>query len=74
MVVLDAESAVLCLSLSMLGLQPSGRPRFFREETTGPGSLNTLRSTCDGGLSLRGVEIEVATVGMLRKSLLEGAI
>ena len=73
MVVLDTES-VLCLSLSMLGLQSSGRPRFFREEAAEPGSLKTLRSTCDGGLSLRGVEIEVATVGMLRKSLLEGAI
>jgi len=58
----------------MSGLQSSGRPRFFREEAAEPGSLKTLRSTCDGGLSLRGVEIEVATVGMLRESLLEGAI
>lgn len=39
-----------------------------------PGSLKTLRSTCAGGLSLRGVEIEVMTVGTLRESLLEGAI
>jgi len=29
--VLDTES-VLCLTLSMLGLQSSGRPRFFWEE------------------------------------------
>ena len=58
----------------MLGLQSSGRPRFFWEEAPEPGSLKTLRSTCDGGLSLRGVEIKVATVGALRESLLEGDI
>jgi len=71
--VLDTES-VLCLTVSMLGLQSSGRPRFLREEATEPGSLKTLRSTCDGALSLRGVEIEVATMAALRESLLEGGI
>jgi len=72
--VLEMES-VLCLTLSMLGLQSSGRPRFFWEEAGGPGSLKTLRSTCDGALSLRGAEIEfAATVVAQRESLLEGAI
>lgn len=73
MAMLDTES-VLCLTLSMLGLQSSGRPRFFWEEMTELGSLKTLRSTCDGGLSFRGVEIEVAAVVAQRESLLEGAI
>lgn len=73
MAVLDTES-VLCLTLSMLGLQSSGRPRFFWEETGGPGSLKTLRSACDGAPSLRGAEIEVVTMVALRESLLEGAI
>ena len=72
--VLEMES-VLCLTLSMLGLQSSGRPRFFWEEAGVPGSLKTLRSTCDGALSLRGAEIEfAATVVAQRESVLEGAI
>jgi len=71
--VLDTES-VLCLTLSMLGLQSSGRARFFWEEAAEPGSLKTLRSTCDGALSLRGVEIEFTTAVAPRESLLEGAI
>jgi len=67
--------SVLCLTLSMLGLQSSGRPRFFWEEAGVPGSLKTLRSACDGALSLRGAEIEfAATVVAQRESLLEGAI
>jgi hypothetical protein len=71
--VLEMES-VLCLTLSMLGLQSSGRPRFFWEEAAGPGSLKTLRSTCDGALSLRGAEIEFAATVAQRESVLEGAI
>lgn len=70
--VLDTES-VLRLTLSILGLQSSGRSRFFWEEAVEPGSLNTLRSTCDGALILRGVEIEVA-VDVLRESFLVRAI
>jgi hypothetical protein len=70
--VLDTES-VLCLTLSILGLQSSGRPRFFWKAVE-PGSLKTLRSTCDGAPSLRGVEIELATMVALRESLLEGVI
>jgi hypothetical protein len=67
----DMES-VLCLTLSILGLQSSGRPRFFWEEAEVPGSLEVLRTTCDGVvLSLRGVEI---TTGVARESVLEGAI
>jgi hypothetical protein len=71
--VVDTES-VLCLTLSMLGLQSSGRPRFFWEEATEPGSLKTLRSTCDGVLSLRGVEIGLAIAVAQRESLREGGI
>lgn len=71
--VLDTES-VLCLTLSMLGLQSSGRPRFFWEELAEPGSLNTLRSTCDRALILRGADIEVATGVALRESVLVRAI
>jgi hypothetical protein len=71
--VLDTES-VLRLTLSMLGLQSSGRSRFFWEKVAEPGSLKTLRSTCDGALNLRGVEIEVVAVDVLRESLLVRAI
>lgn len=70
---LDTES-VLCLTLSMLGLQSSGRPRFFWEELVEPGSLNTLRSTCDGALILRGADIEVVTADAPRESVLVRAI
>lgn len=71
--VLDTES-VLRLTLSILGLQSSGRSRFFWKEVVEPGSLKTLRSTCDRALILRRVEIEVAAVVVLRESLLVRAI